>query len=81
VIYRNRGVIIAALLIAFFLKWSHRRADEARQHWAVPSLSHGSDLSNARQPAGGPVLVGEQEERKERSDVFPAGYKYAIISQ
>lgn len=72
ILYGIGGVVIAAVVIGFFLKWSHRRADEARQAMgrAITIASAPVSATPPAIPASGPSFSSAQERAQRAIDVF-----------
>ena len=72
ILYGIGGVVIAAVIVSFFFKWNHRRADQARQ-----ALGRGIVIATAPvsttpsvSPNGGPSFSSAQERAQRAIDEF-----------
>lgn len=72
ILYGVGGVVVVAVLVAVYLSWSHRRADEARQ-----ALGRGITITSApvsatppATPGSGPSFSTQQERAQRAIDVF-----------
>ena len=72
ILYGIGGVVIAAVIVGFSLKWSHRRADEARQAMgrAITIASAPVSATPPAVPASGPSFSTEQERAQRAIEVF-----------
>lgn len=72
ILYGIGGVVIGAVIIAFFLKWTHRRADDARQALgrAIAIASAPVSTSPSVNPSGGPGFGSAQERAQKAIEEF-----------
>ena len=68
ILYGIGGVVIVAVVVAFFLKWSHRRADDARQALgrAIAIAEAPVSTTPSANPGGG-LSFGSAQERAQKA--------------
>jgi len=72
ILYGLGGIIVVAVLVAFFLKWSHRRSDEARLAMgrAITIASAPVSATGPVTPTSGPSFSNPQERAQRAIDIF-----------
>ena len=72
ILYGIGGVVIVAVIIAFFLKWTHRRADDARQALgrAIAIASAPVSTTPSVNASGGPSFASAQERAQKAIEEF-----------